>query len=225
MSKSTFGQALQALNLIHAKDLSSERLTALYNSGLLSDLLDADPAKINREAFRASLLGGTTARSAATKRKFLASTALAATPGTEPFCLTVEYSSLETMIASGQYDWRNSEITPARFPVTGTDKVALEARYFHFNHAISSEKAAEEMEAAGWEPARIEHLLALGTTHPEEQRKHPIVALGSVAEVGGDRRVPVLDGDGAERYLFLSGWDGDWDPPYRFLAVRKLSVA
>ena len=124
MGKSTFGQALQALNLIHAKDPSSERLTALYNSGLLSDLLDADPTKIDREAFRASLIGGARVRSTAGKRKLLASTTLGSTPGTEPFMLTVEYADLEVMIASGNYDWKNDNITSSRFPAASTSPMS-----------------------------------------------------------------------------------------------------
>ena len=55
MSKATFGQALQALNLIHAKDPTAERLTALYNSGILADVLDADLSKVERDAVRAAL--------------------------------------------------------------------------------------------------------------------------------------------------------------------------
>jgi hypothetical protein len=57
--------------------------------------------------------------------------------------------------------------------------------------------------------------------YPEEQRKFPVVALGSVAEVRGERNVPDLYRRGAERDLNLSWLDGDWIGSCRFLAVRN----
>ncbi len=55
MSKPSFGQALHALNLIKAKDPTSEQLAALYESGILSDILDVDLWNIDRDAVRAAL--------------------------------------------------------------------------------------------------------------------------------------------------------------------------
>lgn len=52
MSKATFGQAMQALNLIHSKNKTVEELEQFYQSGLLSDILDADLKEINRNDFR-----------------------------------------------------------------------------------------------------------------------------------------------------------------------------
>ena len=52
----TLKQANQFLNLISQKDKSSVELQALYASGLLSDLLDADVSQVDREKFR-ELLG------------------------------------------------------------------------------------------------------------------------------------------------------------------------
>lgn len=145
---------------------------------------------------------------------------------TEPFRLTVDYSqSLEQMIAAGQYDWKNSNITAKRFPIEGNSIVEYEARYFHFNRDISSDDAVAAMKEAVWEPAKIEHILSCGKTFPEEQRKFPIVGLGSVASVGGDRSVPCLDRDDSERRLGLRWFAYGWGADYRFLVVRKVSVA
>jgi len=145
------------------------------------------------------------------------------------FHLTVDYSqSLEEMIAAGRYDWKNSDITAKRFPVEGTGVVEFEARYFHFDHNISSENAVKEIEQADkdnpWMSAKIEHVLAHGASFPEEQRKYPIVGLGSVGRFDGYRRVPFLYEGGSGRDLGLRWWDGGWPPICRFLAVRKVSA-
>jgi hypothetical protein len=53
----TFDQAFQLLNITRESGASLENLQALYNAGLLSDLLKAEnPCKVNREEFR-RLLG------------------------------------------------------------------------------------------------------------------------------------------------------------------------
>ena len=146
------------------------------------------------------------------------------------FRLTVDYSqSLEQMTAAGRYDWKNDEITSKRFPITGKGVVEFEGRYFHFDRNISSENAIKEIEAEDtanpWSPAKIEHVLSHGKTFPEEQRKFPIVGLGSVALVYGRRCVPVLHEGGSGRYLYLNWFDDDWDPVCRFRAVRKVSAS
>jgi len=141
------------------------------------------------------------------------------------FRLTIDYSlSLEQMITTALYDWKNDNITAERFPIEETDTAEYEARYFHFNNCgISSENAIKEIEQAGWLPAKIEHVLAYGKTFPEEQLRFPIVGLGSVAEVGGNHRVPYLYRIGFKRHLALSWFGFGWCADYRFLAVRKVS--
>jgi hypothetical protein len=136
--------------------------------------------------------------------------------------LSVDYSqTLEQMIAAGRYDWKNDDLTAKRFPIKGEGTEEVEAKLFHFGRSISSEDAKRLIEEAGWEVAKTEHLLAFGVKHPDEQRKFPIIALGSVGEVGGDRGVPCLDGSGSERSLGLRWWGYDWNSDCRFLAVRK----
>jgi hypothetical protein len=140
------------------------------------------------------------------------------------FRLTIDYSqSLEQMIAAGRYDWTNSGIIAKHFPIEGKGTIEYEAKLFHFNRNISPEKAIEAMKKAGFEPATIEHLLAFAEKYSEEQRKYPIIGLGSVAEVDGARRVPYLRRIGSRRGLDLVWFDGDWDSDCRFLAVRKVS--
>jgi hypothetical protein len=147
---------------------------------------------------------------------------------TDQLLLAVNYDqSLGVMIAAGHYDWSNPDITATRFPITGIGAVSIEAKLFHFDRYIMSDEAVDAIKTADtshpWEPAKIEHLLSFGASHPEEQRHYPIVALGSVAEVYGSRHVPYLRRDGAERRLRLGWWGGGWRGSCRFLAVRNRS--
>ena len=52
MSKATLPQALSLLTRVNDKGLSSARLEAHFDTGLISDLLDVDPRKVNRAEFR-----------------------------------------------------------------------------------------------------------------------------------------------------------------------------
>lgn len=80
------------------------------------------------------------------------------------------------------------------------------------------------MRKAGFRPALIEDLLALGAEYPELQKQFPIVALGSVwQDPGGRRRVPYLRWDGGGRDLDLYWFGDDWDERWRFAAVRNAS--
>jgi hypothetical protein len=138
------------------------------------------------------------------------------------FSLTVDYSlTLMQMIDAGRYDWINSDITSKRFPVQGQGKQELTAELVHFDRSISSDDAVAELDRRGLRPATITELLAFGVAYPEEQRKFPIVALGSVTEVFGRRFVPYLYRDGAGRDLYLDWLDGGWAGGCRFLAVRN----
>jgi len=157
--------------------------------------------------------------------KFNGTPAPAAMP--EQLVLSVDYGrSLEQMIAAGQYDWTNSDITAKRFPVQGVGIVQYEAKLFHFDRSTASQDNVDAIKADDpanpWEPGKIEHLLSFGEKYPEEQRKYPIVALGSVASVYGFRFVPCLGRSVAERGLRLDWWYYDWDGRCRFLAVRPV---
>ena len=143
--------------------------------------------------------------------------------------IEVDYSlTLEQMVVAGHYDWKNDAITAKNFPVKGTGIVQFEARYFHFDKDASSEAAVEaivgEDPANPWGPAQTEHTLSYGAKYPEEQRKFPIVGLGSSARVDGLRSVLCLSEVGSERDLGLGWWGGGWRRHCRFLAVRKISV-
>src|SRR3989344_4191784 len=52
MSKPTLQQALSLLTRVRDKRMSSARLEEHFDTGLISDLLDVDPRKVNRAEFR-----------------------------------------------------------------------------------------------------------------------------------------------------------------------------
>lgn len=209
MSNATLRQGAHILTLIGQKNDDKEGLTALVETGLLADLLEASNIRsVNRDEFRKLIGLGHVVP--------------------ETIILPIDYTkSLEQMIVAGNYDWKNDELTAKRFPIFGEGVVEYEFRYFHFNRNVSSETAVDlikkEDSENPWEPAKTEHLLAYGENFLEEQRKFAIVALGSVGKVNSSRSVPYLYEDGPMRYLDLDSWGINWNANFRFLAVRKVS--
>lgn len=132
-------------------------------------------------------------------------------------------TTLQRLIAAGKYDGGSSDISDQNFPIPEDFVLGADPKVYHFNRDISSEDAIREMDKDGYVPAMAWDLLDYGAKNPEEQRKYPIVGLGSVAKVGGRRRVLCLDEDGSERVLVLRWFDVDWGAHCRFLAVRKVS--
>lgn len=137
--------------------------------------------------------------------------------------LVVDYNlTLPEMIQAGNYDWVDSNINSANFPIVGQGVQKRRVELFHFNRFISSDAAIKEMDAEGHRPAKLEELLALGKAQPELQRQFPIVALGSVWRYSGCyREVPCLCRDASGRGLYLHCFNSDWAEFYRFLACRK----
>jgi hypothetical protein len=143
-----------------------------------------------------------------------------------PGIITVNYGmSLHDMIAAGKYDWVDSGIAPAKFPVAGKGIIRFKPKLFHFSRYISSEDAVAAIEKEKFLPAKHEHGCAFGAANPDEQRKYPIACLGSSARVSAVLRVVCLGRGDAKRYLSLSYLRGDWDDPWRFLGVQEVSGA
>lgn len=207
MKTSYTSQQLSKLNsILEQRGVTPDQFQLVLGSGLLSDIFDPRAKISNRIAVRQALELG----------------ALPSEPGRH----IVNFGlNLADMISAGNYDWKNENITEDKFPVKGEGQVEFEDTIFHFDRSISSEDAVTQIIAADpenpWEPAKIENLLAYGAKNPEEQRKFPIVGLGSVGKVSGGRDVPYLYGVDSKRSLYLLSWNGDWDGRYRFLAVRK----
>lgn len=140
--------------------------------------------------------------------------------------LTIEPDlAFEDRITRGNYGWRNSDLTEKRFPVTAEQVGDWEWKLFHFDRDISSEEDIRLMKEDGYDAGQIGHILTFGEKYPEEQRKYPIIGLGSVARVSLRRRVPGLwVGDG-RRELGLDWFGNAWGRSYRFLGVRRRSVS
>lgn len=198
----TSGNLTKFLELLDQKGVTPELFQHRLSNGVLSDIFDPSATFQNRDQWR----------NAFGLRPIVP----------EAIILNIDYSmSIEEMVATGRYDWVNSDLTTKRFPIKGGGTEDVEAKIFHFDRSISSEEAKRLIEEAGWEVAKTEHLLAFGAKHPDEQRKFPIVALGSVGKVNGNRNVPYLSRNDSKRNLNLNWWDNDWNSNYRFLAVRN----
>jgi len=140
----------------------------------------------------------------------------------ELISLVVDHTkTIKQAIADGNYDCVNNDIADN----FGSNEIGVStevAKLFHFNYVISSGDAISEMNKAGYRPATLMELLALGILFPELQRQFSIVALGSVWRLASDYRcVPYLHVHGSERGLSLDWFGRDWSARYRFLGVRK----
>lgn len=100
-------------------------------------------------------------------------------------------------------------------------KVAF--KYLHMNRGMSTREVLAEVERRGFRPAFYEELLGFAEKYPDEQRKFPIAALGSTANVRGLRYAAELHHeDEGGRSLNLSQFPSwDWGTLTRFLVVRK----
>jgi hypothetical protein len=125
---------------------------------------------------------------------------------------------LSSLIKAKKFDWVNSDITDNLFETP--KEIGTDFKLFHFDRYILSEDAISEMANEGFRPANAWELLSWKDWNDKDW----VVALGSVGEVGGDRYVPCLVGDGSERDLDLGWWDDGWDADYRFLGVRNSSL-
>ncbi len=147
-------------------------------------------------------------------------------PKNDEIVLSVDYSrSLQEMIAVGNYDWKNSDIVERNFPLLvelkGKTTIVF-SKLFHFGRSIGSYEVISEINKAGYRPATLAELLALGEKQPELQHQFPLIALGSIrVDAYGSRYVPYLRVLGSKRKLALGWFDDDWDVRCRFLAVSK----
>ena len=126
------------------------------------------------------------------------------------------------------FDWVDGYYAKADFqPIERCQGVSHETRevgfeYVNMGRDASTEEVLEEMDRLNLRPALYEELLSFGAKNPDEQRKFPVVALGSVCRrSNGILYVAYLYGGDSERGLGLSGVGSKWYGGCRFLAVRK----
>lgn len=156
--------------------------------------------------------------------EIVVNTAPAGTKTENGFTFKVDYGlTVVQMIAAGRYGWANDDVTWDNFPHDRTlNKIKITAELIHFGRNMSTDAVLAELDRRGLRPATMAELLAFGASFPEEQRKLPIVELGSIWTLRcGYRLVGYLHGYGSERFLNLYDVEGGWYDRYRFLAVRK----
>ena len=146
----------------------------------------------------------------------------------DTFRAVVTYIQPKFAELKSAFDWVNDDYQRAKFEaIKICEAISRETRevtfqYVHMNRDASTEEVLAEMDKRGLRPVLYEELLAFAKAHPDEQRKYPIVALGSVwVDPDGFRDVACLNEDGDERSLGLSWYDDDWRGFCRFLAVSK----
>jgi len=140
----------------------------------------------------------------------------------------VDYSrSLEEMISAGRYDV-HSPFVAERFSVSGQGKKELVIVLFHFDFDIYSTSIEgnlvfAEMDKAGFSPAKVEGLLALGESEPELQLQFSIAAWGSLWQSPWDgcHYCPILTRCGKHRSIDTRCIEGGWLEDTRFAAVHK----
>ncbi len=128
--------------------------------------------------------------------------------------------NMKDIVTANKYDWTSSDINEKNFPPE-TLVLGSEPKLYHFNRNIASASAIAQMYKDGYRPGTLGDLLDFGAKNLEEQRKYPIIALGSVALVDGDRCVACLDMGISLRSLFQNGFGNGWGADHRFLGVRK----
>jgi hypothetical protein len=136
--------------------------------------------------------------------------------------VAVDYSqSLTKMIADGRYDEVHKDITPRNFRLSATGFRQIELTLVQFEYPVTPLEATVLMKEEGYRSATIEEILALGSQHPELQRRIPIAGLGSARVVENRRYVPCLGGSGAERTITLAVIYRRWSTCYRFAFVKE----
>ncbi len=144
------------------------------------------------------------------------------------FTVLVEYiqPKFEDLNKSA-FDWAHPDYARAKFESidrckdVSREKREVTFKYMTIDRAMSTDAVLAEMDRQGVRPALYEELLAFAKTNPDEQRKHPIVALGSVALVDGYPFVAYLCQVDFGRDLYLYWTDGVWRDRFRFLVARK----
>jgi hypothetical protein len=146
------------------------------------------------------------------------------TPGerTAVFCVSIDRSeSLNEMIEAGRYDKIDEAIRAVNFPWKRKGTVKVEVTLVQFDRVLEAGEIRKLMDARGYRPAFIEHLLALGRDEPDLQRTIPIVALGSGRIIKSRRYAACLGGSASARSLGLTAIYRRWSRYYRFAFVKK----
>ena len=124
------------------------------------------------------------------------------------------------LIGLGKYDWVNPEFVNTFQADPGTGKLSSNIELLYYGRSKDSEDVLADMAHHGLRAATFLELLWIGIRYPQLQLGFPIVALGSVVERIGGRRVAYLDHTDLNRNLDCHLFDFKYYSRCRFAAVR-----
>lgn len=136
----------------------------------------------------------------------------------------VDYGiGIDNTVRLGRYGWVSPNITSANFQASQKGTAVVVVRLEHFDRFISSKEILRSFKKRGLRPAELHELLAFDRKYSHDQRKFPVVALGSVWRhpIGSDQVACIVWGDQWGKALSLAWFAGDWKEVCRFAAVRK----
>ncbi len=162
------------------------------------------------------------------KPQVRASGADAVRPTTATFRVTVDYDrTIADMVKAGKYFQPSCgrDINSDHFPVNRHGKAEVEIVIVRFNgNFMSGDEVVRRLDIMGFRPADLSELLAFDLAYPDEQRKAPIIELGSVWQgMWGVTNGVVALMSWDARCLSLQQFSQAFDPVNRFAAVRKSS--
>ncbi len=139
------------------------------------------------------------------------------------FPVNVDFgSTLNEVIAAGNFGWVNTDINGKNFPTEGSGQLEMRMQLMHFGRRIKSDEVALALEVQCLRPAILHELLAFAAAYPGNQWAFPIVALGSAWQYRGGRwNVPLLEFELDKRCLSLEWLGLTWPETCRFAAVPK----
>lgn len=137
--------------------------------------------------------------------------------------ITVDYGkSLREMVKAGGYTSESLGINSNNFPRNDKrGKTRVKVILLPIEDRIRTESILEKATRRGWQPAQIEHLLAVGIQHPKIQEQFPVVALGSILNKEVVHQVAILTSWYQERRLELIAVPARWRETYRFLMITE----
>jgi hypothetical protein len=127
------------------------------------------------------------------------------------------------------FDWVYDGYKNAEFKAidvckdVSTENREIEFELVHLDKEMHTDAILAELDRLGFRPALYEELFGFAKQYPDEQRKYPIVALGSVCLSDDHLRSPYVYGDDSGRglHMYPIDYPYPWHRSYRFLAVRK----
>ncbi len=94
--------------------------------------------------------------------------------------LEVDYDlSVEKLMEQGGHIWKFGDIDSDHYPSQKTGKAALRIMFMRFYGPMKTQEMLKKIDAAGYRPADLKELLAIGIAYPEMQKRNRIFALGS----------------------------------------------